>query len=299
MYRIICYGEILWDMLPTGKSPGGAPMNIALHLNSFGHKTALISRVGKDEAGDELISFLASRNASTKFIQQDDTLETGRVEVVLDGPEDVFFKIPKPVAWDNIQINEEIIEAVKQARMFMYGTLAARSEASKATMNKLLDVANTKVFSVNIRPPHFNWDLVEELIRKADIVKLNEYEFNELLHWSSKGHYTEERGLEFLRTKYKLDTICVTLGRRGAIMNRRGEFYKRDGFDIEVVDKVGSGNAFLSAYLHARAEKKEPAERLTLAVAAGALASTFSGSATDITPEMLEEFIVKKSTVEA
>ncbi len=297
MYKIVCFGEILWDNLPEGSVPGGAPMNIALHLNEMGHKTALVSKIGNDDAGQKLLEFLKSRNASTEFIQTDAKLETGHVDVMVGGPEDIFFKIAEPVAWDNIQTNDVIIEAVKNAKMFVFGTLVTRNEASKNALFELLDVARTKVYSVNLRAPHYTWHLVEKLLKKADIVKLNESEFKELLHWCGKGYYLEKGGLEYLRNKFELDTILVSRGRKGAVMNRRGEFYKKEGYEIKIVDKVGCGNAFLSAYLHARAVKKEPLERLTYAIAAGAMAATFPGASTNLTGDMLNEFIEQNDAV--
>lgn len=297
MYKLVSFGEMLWDNLPTGRVPGGAPMNIALHMQSFGHQSALISKIGNDEAGENLLSFLKEHEAVTQYIEKDTSLPTGSVDVVQSGTENQFYRIAEPVAWDNIQLSEANLELVKNAKMFMYGTLASRSEVSKATLFELLEVANTKVFSVNLRPPHFTWGFVEELLHKSDIVKLNKTEFRDLLHWLGKGHYLDKDGFEFLRERFELDTILVSLGRNGAIMNRRGEFYQRTGIDIEIVDKVGCGNAFLSAYLHARAIKKNPQERLTYAIACGALAATHAGAAYHITSDMLEQFIEEKMAV--
>lgn len=297
MYKVICFGEILWDNLPTGRAPGGAPMNISLHLKSLDITSAIISRIGNDEDGKLLTEHLNSRSASTEYIQVDDRLETGHVYVVLGGPEDVFFKIAKPVAWDNIQINDSIIEAVQNSKMFVYGSLAAREETSRNTLFELLEHAKTKVFSMNLRSPHYTWDLIETLLKKADIVKLTEYEFKDLLQWIGKGYYLMNEGLEYIRTKYNLDTICITLGAKGAIMNRRGEIYQQGGYEVDIVDKVGAGNAFLAGYLKARSDKKDPLDRLTFAIAAGAMATQHSGAYTQLTCEMINDFISKNSVV--
>lgn len=297
MHKVICYGEILWDNLPNGRVPGGSPMNIALLLKNLGISSKLISRIGNDASGKELLAFLKKNSSSTNYIQIDDELETGRVDVVLGGPEDVFFKIASPVAWDNIQISDETIESVSKAKMFVYGSLAARSETSRNTLFELLNHAKSKVFSVNLRSPYYTWDLVEKLLKKADIVKLTEYEFKDLLQWIGKGYYLPTEGLEHIRNKYDLDTICVTLGAKGAIMNRRGEWYEQPGFKVNVVDKVGAGNAFLAAYLKARADKKEPLDRLTYSIAAGAIATTYSGAHTQISDEMIKDFINKAEIV--
>jgi fructokinase len=299
MHKVICYGEILWDNLPSGKVPGGAPMNIALTLQSLGISSAIISRLGKDAAGEELIAFLKQKEAYLDFIQIDPTFETGHVDISVGGPEDLFFKIAKPVAWDNIQINEEVIEAVSKAKMFVFGSLAARTEASRNTLFELLEHAKTKVFSVNLRSPHYTWDLVETLLKKSDIIKLTEYEYKDLMQWIGKGYYLMNEGLEHLRNKYNLDTICVTLGGKGAIMNRRGEIYEQPGFKVDIVDKVGAGNAFLAAYLKARADKLEPKERLQFAIAAGAMATTYAGAYTQLTPDMIRNFIKKNEAVKA
>jgi fructokinase len=293
MHKVICYGEILWDNLPNGKVPGGAPMNIALTLQSLGISAAIISRLGKDVAGEELLEFLKQNNAFLNYIQTDNSLETGHVDIAVGGPEDLFFKIAKPVAWDNIELNDDLIAAVSKAKMFVFGSLAARTEASRNTLFELLKHANTKVFSVNLRSPHYTWDLIETLLKKSDIVKLTEYEYKDLMQWIGKGYYLMNEGLEHLRNKYNLDTICVTLGSKGAIMNRRGEIYEQPGYKVDIVDKVGAGNAFLAAYLKARADKAEPLDRLAFAIAAGAMATTYAGAFTQFTPEMILDFIKK------
>jgi len=299
MYKVICFGEILWDNLPGGKVPGGAPMNISLHMHNLGMKTALISRLGRDEAGDELIDFLNEQQIPTDYIQRDPSLETGYVDVVMGEPEGLFFKIAEPAAWDNIELNDRMIEAVNGAKTFVFGSLAARTDQTRKTLFELLEHANRKVFSMNLRPPHYTWGLVETLLKESDIVKLTESEYKDLLDWCGKGYYLGKEGLEYLRSKFDLDTICVTLGGKGAMMNRRGEFYKQPGFEVKIVDKVGCGNAFLSAYLHARSEKKEPMERLTYAIAAGALVASFKGAVPKITPQMINEFIEKAEIIAA
>jgi fructokinase len=122
--QILCIGEVLWDRLPSGPKPGGAPMNVALHLNAIGQQVALASRVGDDEPGKELISFLEKSGLSTEFVQVDKSLQTSEVLVHLDTNNNATYEICEPVAWDHLELNHSLIKKAKSSGLFVYGTLA-------------------------------------------------------------------------------------------------------------------------------------------------------------------------------
>jgi fructokinase len=155
---LICFGEVLWDVLPTGKIAGGAPMNVAYHANNLGFSTKMISRVGTDALGRELLDFLDEKGVSTQFVQADLLLPTGIVNVTLNSSGSPDYEIVYPSAWDNIQPDSVMIDTIKETDVFVFGSLACRSEQTKQTLFDLLDGAMLRVLDANLRRPFFSKD---------------------------------------------------------------------------------------------------------------------------------------------
>ena len=155
-HKIICFGETLWDMLPSGHMPGGAPMNVAIHLKYNGYAPVVISRVGTDDLGEALLDFLTSKGLTTRFIQVGKTHLTGVVKVNVDDKNEVTYKIVEPVAWDYIQYDEAAARQVAESDVLVYGSLASRSATSRDTLLQYLPMARLKVFDVNLRPPYYS-----------------------------------------------------------------------------------------------------------------------------------------------
>ena len=155
----ICFGEILWDILPHEKVPGGAPMNVCYHLNRLGQRAAIISKTGNDENGKLLLDFLQQNHIDTSLVQIDNTQPTGTVIARQIGNE-MEYDIVQPVAWDFIDYNETLLQKVKEADYFVCGSLAARSDHSRNALFKLLNVAKTKIVDINLRPPHYIKDII-------------------------------------------------------------------------------------------------------------------------------------------
>lgn len=295
---ITCFGEILWDVLPTSKQPGGAPMNVAADLRNFGLNAQLISRVGSDDLGRELLDFLAKKGLPLDLIQIGKTHLTGVAKANISDSNEVTYKIVQPVAWDYIQLEPVLLNVVQESELFVYGSLAARSPQTHETLLALLAVAKRKVFDVNLRAPHYNQATVEELLRQADIAKLNEHELAELLGWygRSEGPVRHsgapdepdlQRAMQQLRERYNLEALCVTLGAEGAALLNRDGFFEQSGFPIEVEDTIGSGDAFLAAFLHKTLQGETPPKTLAFACATGAYVATQRGA----TPAFTEQTI--------
>lgn len=155
MMKVICFGEVLWDLLPSGKVAGGAPMNVAVHLRNMGINTTVISRVGNDDLGNKLIDFVKRKGVEVKFLQIDENRETGVVNVDVSNPTDVKYDIAMPSAWDYISCGAPVLDAVRAVDAFVYGSLASRTAVSRAAVLELLAVAKYRVFDVNLRLPHF------------------------------------------------------------------------------------------------------------------------------------------------
>lgn len=277
MNRVICYGEILWDILPSGEVPGGAPMNVAYHLNKLGHPPAVITRVGTDDRGRKLIDLLQQKNISTGFIQTDKILPTGIVYATPNEHHEMEYDIVAPVAWDMIEWNDKLNGIFNDESYFVYGSLVARNLTSRKTLFRLLDNAKHKVLDINLRPPHYDNSLLRELLEKADIVKLNLAELNFISSWFTDGHASENERIGIVRNEFNLEAAIVTRGGDGASLAIGEKLYSHPGFKVVVQDTVGSGDSFLAALLSGLLEGREPQNLLEFACAVGALVTSKRG----------------------
>ncbi|NHE55459.1 carbohydrate kinase family protein [Cyclobacterium plantarum] len=286
--KIICFGEMLWDIFPKESIAGGAPMNVALHLAHLGMDVKMISAIGEDKLGKKLLSFIRKFGLSEDFIQINATYPTGTVNVDDRDKENIKYEIVKPAAWDYILWSEEMDKAVRNADAFIFGTLGARNETSKATLEKLLETPALKVFDINLRPPFYTADLLEYLLKKADILKLNEDELTLLADFYDLPNKMEA-ALEKLTELFEFDMICITLGSKGAAIYQEGEIISHPGYPVAVKDTVGSGDAFLAGFVSKYLSRESPEKILDFACALGALVATFSGG----TPQYNESDIGK------
>lgn len=274
--NIICFGELLWDILPTGALPGGAPMNVAYHLNRLGLSPALITRVGQDERGTELLRLAAQHGIITTGVQLDPETPTGIVLAQPGEGHEMHYDIVIPSAWDNITGDPALEAQVKTADYFIFGSLAARNAASRSTLLRLLETPATKVLDINLRPPHFTRGTIETLLHKADILKMNEAELALISGWYG-SHTGMTENIALLREKFNIPTIIVTMGAAGAMADVEGTIYRHPGFKVQVADTVGSGDAFLAAFLSGIIRQKKMEDTLEFAAALGALVASKTG----------------------
>jgi len=285
--RIICFGEVLWDLLPNGKFPGGAPMNVAYHLTNFGVATQVISRVGDDNNGKELIQFLAEKGVDTYLIQKDAFYPTGMVNVKLDEKGSPSYEIVKPIAWDYINVDLINIKAVKDAGAIVFGSLAARNKRTKETLFSLLEKAKLKVFDVNLRTPFYSKELIEQLLFQADIVKMNEEELDLIGSWFFV-HLPTYTLAQKIKTHFSLEILIVTQGSKGAFaVNKKDEIKSIGAKKVAVVDTVGSGDSFLAGFLYKYLRYESIFACLDFAARTGALVATKKGGTPKITKEMI------------
>ena len=291
---IVCFGEMLWDVLPTGKQPGGAPLNVAVHLHNFGLDAQIISRVGHDDLGAELLTFVASKGISTRYVQRGETHLTGVVKANVSDSLEVTYQIVKPVAWDYIEYDAGLSELVQAAEAFVYGSLAARHAPSRETLYRLLQQAQLKVVDLNLRPPHYSRDVVTYLLNQADIVKLNHHELAELAGWFGVSP-AESTALRWLAERFGLQAVCVTKGADGAALWVGGQLYRSPGIAVQVQDTIGSGDAFLAALLRGWLAGHSPTDYLAFACAAGSLVASYQGA----TPAISEAQVLALAPVAA
>jgi len=288
--QILCFGEILWDTLPTGRKPGGAPMNVALHLNRFGIKSIVASSVGNDQDGKDLLNFLDGTGLDTRLVQINRELPTSEAKVILDKDNNATFVIVEPVAWDDIKLENELKRELNNSRAFVYGSLVARNKATRETLLALLDSEVLKIMDVNLRPPNDKEDTVKSLLAKSDIIKLNEDELITITNWYKlTGDLTQR--MSAFQQLYNFKSLIVTRGRDGARLLHEGEFYEHPGFKVETVDTVGSGDAFLAAFIAAHFGNKDLNQAITEACAVGAFVATKSGATPAYTMEDIKALI--------
>lgn len=275
--QVLCFGEVLWDTLPEGRKPGGAPMNVAMHLRQQGIAAVLASRIGQDEAGQELEAFLKENNLFSDLLQHDDQLPTCIVAVHLDEHQQASYTIPYPVSWDNIQPELSLINAAKKSDVVVYGSLVCRDQRSRDTLIALLDTDALKVFDVNIRAPHFSMDTLKLLGAKADIIKMNAEEL-EMVAGTELAHLSEKEKVSFISDFLACQTICITRGDAGALALMNGHFYEHPGYKVQVVDTVGAGDAFLATFIAGVLQSRSAETILQQACAVGTFVAGSRGA---------------------
>ena len=294
MSRVVSFGEILWDKLPSGKVPGGAPLNFAYRLNSFQNSLSIISKVGDDPLGKELTEFLNKNGLDTEHIQISKIYKTGEVNVSIDKNGIADYDILNPVAWDDISLNLKNIELTKNSSVFVFGSLICRNMTSRRTLKELLKIAPFKLFDINLRSPYYNMNLIEELMLSSDFIKFNYEEIEEISTIYINKKATLENMIETISEKTKTKNICVTMGEKGACYYTNNSFYYQDGFKINVLDTVGAGDSFLATLVEGILNKTKPQEILKKACAVAALVASKEGATPTVSMTEINDLLVKK-----
>jgi fructokinase len=285
----VCFGEVLWDMLPEGPQPGGAPLNVAYHLNKMGVLTSIVSKIGNDENGEKLTGLMDVWGINKQFLQVDDTHPTSVVLAKMNGNE-ASYEIVFPVAWDFIDKDSNIQSVISPATYFIYGSLASRNQTSRNTLFKLLETDAIKVFDINLRPPFIGQDLLKILLGKADIVKLNEAEL-EMVQVIFNGPLSNEASqVKFIQDRFNVSGVIITKGEFGASYYTPEKGYHLWGNEVKVKDTVGSGDSFLAAFIANHYLKIQPETILKNAIAMGAFIATKKGGCPDYRIEEYEDF---------
>ena len=279
--EVLCVGEVLWDSLPEGLFLGGAPFNVACHLRATGTPVSMVSRVGTDRLGDEVLRRAKRYGVGTDLIQVDPLLPTGFVRVHVDEHGNGSYEICEPVAWDAIEATETLLTRAARARAIVFGSLAQRSTTTRYTIERLWEVASDQtlmVCDVNLRAPHDDLEVIRASLGMADVAKLSDAELIKLTErfgWSDRD---EREMMQGLATRFGCPVVCVTRGSRGAALLHDGEFSEHPGFPAEVRDTVGAGDAFLAVLLAGLLAGSSDAELLQHANLMGAYVVTQFGA---------------------
>ena len=297
--NFVSYGEVLFDVLESEKKIGGAPLNLALRAASFGFPVHIISAVGNDDDGKVIVNYAKENGLETTGIGVLEDQNTGIVQVILDENRTATYDIKFPSAWDFVPVNAAVENIVKNADVFLFGSLVCRNEVSKNTLITLLK-SNTsmfKVFDVNLRPPYYSVDLIKELAQYADFMKLNDeelLEINQTLGFRGNDIY---ESIQFLSKEFNVENICVTKGKDGSTLLWKGEFIDHFGYSVQVEDTVGAGDSFLASLISQLVSGSAIDEALDFASAVGAIVAGSKGANPKISNEMISEMRNTKATV--
>jgi len=287
--RIVGLGEVLWDVFPDHRLPGGAPANVAFHAAQMGAEAVLCSRVGIDDLGRELLGYLREQCINIQAVQQDLDHPTGTVTVDLDRPDHPAFTIHEDVAWDFMEFNRAWKDLVEGSDAVCFGSLAQRSPKSRETVMRCLDAGRNAllVFDVNLRLPWYDAKILRDSIGKASIVKLNHEEVKPLADMVGIGNPEESEFTEGLLERFpNLEFVCVTRGGNGCMLADRRELREFPGRKVKVVDTVGAGDAFTAGLTVGMLEGWEPQRIGEFANQAAALVASRPGAM----PVLREEY---------
>ncbi|MDQ7949282.1 MAG: carbohydrate kinase [Pedobacter sp.] len=275
--KVVAIGEILWDVFPSHQSPGGSSMNVALHLHKQHIDCELISAIGDDRLGTALKAYLGQQDFPTSFIQTN-YLPTSTVQIELDEKQQARYTILEPVAWDEIQPTPAAVNAVKEADAFVFCSLTCRNEVSRKTIFSLLPYARLKVFDINLRPPFYTEATLLHLLNQTDLLKINEEELTFLANALQFVSQTAECQLQELGERFGIQIICLTLGDRGAAVWSKAGYFIHQGYQIEVVDTVGAGDAFLATFIASHLKGNAISTTLDSACRVGSFVAAHAGA---------------------
>ena len=254
---ILCAGETLWDVLPSGEFLGGAPFNVAGHAARLGARALLATRLGRDERGARALEVAHSLGIDTVLAQHDPQLPTGEARAVLDTTGSAHYVFLTPAAWDALEITPPLLDATSTCDAFVHGTLGQRDPRARAAISGLAAVARWRVFDPNLRAPHFDRALCEADLEGAGLVKINEDECRVFADWFGCG-VSPAAQWEALHARFGIGALCVTLGAAGSRLYWHQRWYEQPAIPTEISDTVGAGDSFLAMLVYALLRGDDP-----------------------------------------
>ncbi len=276
---IVGIGEVLWDVFPTGKKLGGAPANFAYHVSQFGLEGLAVSAVGRDPLGEETVSALDEHGLHYHIDRVEEP--TGTVQVTLDDKGVPQYEIKTGVAWDNIPFTEELSRIAASTKAVCFGSLAQRGEVSRQTIGWFLDAVPAdcmKVFDINLRQSFYSKEIIEESLRRADILKINEEEIVTVSRMFGISETEYAPVCRKLMEDYSLKMLILTCGAVGSYVFYDGGMSYIDTPKVKVADTVGAGDSFTGAFVASILQGKSVEQAHRIAVGVSAYVCTMSGA---------------------
>jgi len=291
---VVGIGELIWDLLPNGKQLGGATTNFAYISHLLGNMSFVASRVGDDELGLEARSRLDRMGIVTKYLQVDRRHPTGTVGIEIDKCGEAHYAMNEDSAWDYLAWTESLAELASRADAVCYGTMAQREPGSRATILRFIEHSRPealRIFDVNLRHAFFNAEMLAASLARATIVKLNDDELNRISEMLGLDSGRDESLALQMLEEFNIELVAVTRGSRGSTLVTKDDEVNHPGIPVNVVDSIGSGDAFTAALAHyylRRAPLKivsEAANRI------GSWVATQSGATPKANNETLERIL--------
>lgn len=288
---VVGMGEALWDMLPEGRKIGGAPANFAYHVSQFGLDSRVVSAVGDDELGNEILANFAEKKLECQIEKV--PYPTGTVQVELDEKGVPRYDIKEGVAWDNIPFTTSLQELAKKTDAVCFGSLAQRNSVSRETINRFIDEMPQeehvlKIFDINLRQHFYSKELIEESIKKCNILKINDEELAIVSQMFGFADIDFKEQCKLLLTKYNLKMLILTCGVDGSYVFSSGEMSFLETPKVKVADTVGAGDSFTGAFVAAILKGLEMKEAHRLAVNVSAFVCTQNGAMPELPAEIKE-----------
>lgn len=278
---VVGMGEALWDVLPEGKKIGGAPANFAYHVSQFGLPSCVVSAVGDDDLGREIIENFTAKGL--KQLIADVPYPTGTVQVEIDQSGVPQYEIKENVAWDNIPYTERLESLAERTTAVCFGSLAQRNVVSRNTINRFLDVVsrneeNLIVFDVNLRQGFYNKEILCNFMKRCNILKINDEELVTVSRMFGYPGIDLQDKCWILLGKYNLKMLILTCGINGSYVFTPGNVSFQPTPKVEVADTVGAGDSFTAAFISSVLKGKSVLEAHSLAVRTSAFVCTEKGA---------------------
>ena len=288
---IVGMGEALWDVLPEGKKIGGAPANFAYHVSQFGFDSRVVSAVGNDAVGDEILEVFKEKQLKHQL--QVVNYPTGTVQVTLDSAGIPLYEIKEGVAWDNIPFTDDLKRLALSTRAFCFGSLAQRNEVSRTSINRFLDTmpdgdGQLKIFDINLRQGFYTKEIIRESCQRCNVLKINDEELVAISRMFGYPGIDLQDKCWILLAKYNLKMLILTCGTNGSYVFTPGVVSFQETPRVPVADTVGAGDSFTAAFCASLLKGKSVPEAHKLAVEVSAYVCTQSGAMPEL-PQVLKD----------
>lgn len=285
---VVGMGEALWDVLPEGKKIGGAPANFAYHVSQFGLPSCVVSAIGDDALGKEIIENFTSKGLDQLIAEV--PYPTGTVQVEIDQTGIPLYDIKENVAWDNIPYTEHLDALAKRTKAVCFGSLAQRNVVSRETINHFLDTMpkdddSLIVFDVNLRQGFYNKEILCKSMQNCNILKINDVELITVSRMFGYPGIDLQDKCWILLGKYNLKMLILTCGINGSYVFTPGNVSFQPTPKVEVADTVGAGDSFTAAFIASILKGKSVTEAHTIAVKTSAFVCTQKGAMPILPPE--------------
>lgn len=285
---VVGMGEALWDVLPEGKKIGGAPANFAYHVSQFGLPSCVVSAIGYDALGKEIIENFTSKGLDQLIAEV--PYPTGTVQVEIDQTGIPLYDIKENVAWDNIPYTEHLDALAKRTKAVCFGSLAQRNVVSRETINHFLDTMpkdddSLIVFDVNLRQGFYNKEILCKSMQNCNILKINDEELITVSRMFGYPGIDLQDKCWILLGKYNLKMLILTCGINGSYVFTPGNVSFQPTPKVEVADTVGAGDSFTAAFIASILKGKSVTEAHSIAVKTSAYVCTQKGAMPILPPE--------------